>query len=183
MTNNKAMTDQQKWIPRNYQIDLERNCIGNAENLANMNKVLCFVVGFAKGLRDKKWGDHAWCVAPDGSIIDPYFQDIFPDIWDKVEYREDALAFEGQFEVETRISCWDNNLIQFPRLIAAMEAIDSFTHNALCDLATKMCLSRDEVADLIERAQGEWVRINKSLVGKSYGRKKIKIKRRSSKSV
>lgn len=86
-----------KWIPKGFKIDDEFNCLTNAENLADANPKLRFTVGRARSIGEKKWGDHAWCVAPDGSIVDPYFDKMFPQ--EKIEYKEDNSVFEGHFKV------------------------------------------------------------------------------------
>ncbi len=86
---------QQKWIPVNYHIDDEFNCLTNAENLSEMTG-LQLKVGRTRS-PGEKWGDHMWCCTPRGAIIDPYYQWLFPQIWKLIEYAEDESAFDGVF--------------------------------------------------------------------------------------
>lgn len=58
---------------------------------------------------------------------------------------------------------WKNNKIQFPRLIAELEAIGAFNEETLHNLADSMDLTPDEVCELIDRAQNEWDKIKDSL--------------------
>lgn len=51
---------------------------------------------------------------------------------------------------------WKDNTIQFPRLIAELEAIGVFTEANMIKLAVEMDLSQLEVAELIDRACSEW---------------------------
>jgi hypothetical protein len=50
---------------------------------------------------------------------------------------------------------WKNNAIQFPRLIAELEATGGF-RGRLEDLARAMDLDVSDVADLVARAQRAW---------------------------
>jgi hypothetical protein len=54
---------------------------------------------------------------------------------------------------------WRNNAIQFPRLIAELEAAGAFTPEVYRDLCVSMDLLPQEISDLIERAVREWDRI------------------------
>jgi hypothetical protein len=51
---------------------------------------------------------------------------------------------------------WQNNAIQFPRLIAELEAAGAFTEQVVQDLQTSMDLDELDIMDLIDRAQDEW---------------------------
>lgn len=52
---------------------------------------------------------------------------------------------------------WEDDGIQFPRLIAEMEAAGFFTDaNLMAALCSSMDLEVDDVMDLIERAQKAW---------------------------
>jgi hypothetical protein len=79
-------------VPQGYALDDEFNCLTNAENLAAANPKLRYVEGFAVLPGDKR-GAHAWCVGPQGEIVDPYFKQRFPTLWRKIQYREDPEAF------------------------------------------------------------------------------------------
>lgn len=58
-------------------------------------------------------------------------------------------------------SKWEDNSIQFPRLLAEILATqENLDINALCE---SMDLERDEVWALFSRAQEEWERIKKDL--------------------
>lgn len=59
---------------------------------------------------------------------------------------------------------WKNNAIQFPRLIAELEAIGVFTHKTLRDLERETDLTEKEIYDLIDRAQEEWNKIKAQFV-------------------
>lgn len=54
---------------------------------------------------------------------------------------------------------WLNNEIQFPRLIAELEATGAFTNEVISNLAESMDLRIDDVCNLIDRAQTEWEKI------------------------
>jgi hypothetical protein len=82
-----------KWIPKKFKIDDEFGCLSNAERLAKANPRLRYVEGFTRFRGTREWGAHAWCIAPDTTIVDPYFKHIYPSTWENIEYREDAKAF------------------------------------------------------------------------------------------
>ena len=50
---------------------------------------------------------------------------------------------------------WEDNSIQFPRLIAELLASDTFTFN-IEDLKESMDLEEEDILELFDRAQGEW---------------------------
>ena len=54
---------------------------------------------------------------------------------------------------------WSDNSIQFPRLIAEIEAAGGFTPHLMKDLSESMDLSIDDICDIIDRAQTSWERI------------------------
>jgi hypothetical protein len=54
---------------------------------------------------------------------------------------------------------WLNNNIQFPRLIAELEAAGAFTPNILSKLCVEMDLTEDEIGEIVDRAQMEWERL------------------------
>ena len=54
---------------------------------------------------------------------------------------------------------WLDNEIQFPRLIAELEAAGAFTNEVLRDVADSMDLRTEDVCSLIDRAQKEWDKI------------------------
>ena len=51
---------------------------------------------------------------------------------------------------------WENNAIQFPRLIAELETTGAFKPSVVKALCDEMDLTKDELFELIERAQSEW---------------------------
>lgn len=51
---------------------------------------------------------------------------------------------------------WQDNSIQFPRLIAELDAVGAFTPEVMFALQEAMDLSADEVGELIERANAAW---------------------------
>jgi hypothetical protein len=51
---------------------------------------------------------------------------------------------------------WKNNRIQFPRLIAELEACGAFNDNVMSDLSASMCLDYARIRELIDRAQVEY---------------------------
>ena len=51
---------------------------------------------------------------------------------------------------------WQNDAIQFPRLIAELEAAGAFTSPVLKSVAASMDLKTGDVVALIDRAQGTW---------------------------
>lgn len=54
---------------------------------------------------------------------------------------------------------WNDNSIQFPRLIAEAEAAGAFKPSIIKAMAESMDLERVEVIELIDRAQHEWDKI------------------------
>jgi len=91
-----SIRTQKKWIPKNFLIDEEFGCLTHAERLESEVTRLTFQVGRTRFPGDK-WGDHAWCVTPSGSIIDPFFQWMFPDTWHLIEYQNDNTVFDGVY--------------------------------------------------------------------------------------
>jgi hypothetical protein len=55
-----------------------------------------------------------------------------------------------------KTSNWDNNNIQFARLIAEAEAAGAFTLKVMRDMADSMDLDVGYVSELIDRAQISW---------------------------
>jgi hypothetical protein len=51
---------------------------------------------------------------------------------------------------------WDNNLIQFARLIAEAEIAGGFTEQLVQDLCIAMDLEKDDIWNLLDRAQKQW---------------------------
>jgi hypothetical protein len=56
---------------------------------------------------------------------------------------------------------WENNAIQFPRLIAELEALGVFSLGVIKGLSEEMDLTVNEICNLIDRAQSEWDAIKK----------------------
>lgn len=54
---------------------------------------------------------------------------------------------------------WNRNDIQFPRLIAELEAAGAFTRSVMTDLRESMDLTDSDISELIDRAQYEWERV------------------------
>lgn len=51
---------------------------------------------------------------------------------------------------------WQDDKLQFARLIAEMEAAGAFTASVMDDLCASMDLSNIEISDVVERAQKFW---------------------------
>ena len=58
---------------------------------------------------------------------------------------------------------WENNAIQFPRLIAEINANVKFTDKQWTYLEKSMDLSRYEIAELFDRASDEWEKIKSKI--------------------
>lgn len=54
------------------------------------------------------------------------------------------------------MSNWENNSIQFPRLIAELEAAGAIHSGVIDALCESMDLAPNNIAELIDRAQAEW---------------------------
>lgn len=54
---------------------------------------------------------------------------------------------------------WNNNAIQFPRLIAELEAVGAFTPAVMRRLREETDMMTEDIAELTERAQKIWDRI------------------------
>ncbi len=78
-------------VPSSYRLDLEYVCFTNAWNL-HLLTGYNYVEGKCRLKGDKSkdaWGNHAWCVAPSGQVVDPYFEWKFPG--QQLEYKEEEL--------------------------------------------------------------------------------------------
>lgn len=51
---------------------------------------------------------------------------------------------------------WNNNKIQFPRLIAELHMIGAFNEQVLSDLSESMDLSPEQIDELVDRALVEF---------------------------
>jgi len=60
-------------------------------------------------------------------------------------------------------SKWEDNSIQFPRLIEEAQAAGAFTKEVINDMAESMDLQTHEVHELLERARVKWEKIKESL--------------------
>ena len=60
---------------------------------------------------------------------------------------------------------WQDDNLQFPRLLAELEAIGAFADDALLRrVAEEMDLEPDEVLELVSRAQAKWDTTKQSLL-------------------
>lgn len=59
---------------------------------------------------------------------------------------------------------WSNNAIQFPRLLAELEAAGAFTSGVMADLRDSMDLSTEDINGLMERANRSWERSKERLL-------------------
>ena len=55
-----------------------------------------------------------------------------------------------------QIVTWNNNAIQFPRLIAELEAAGAFTDEVYKTLSESMGLEYARISELVDRAQFQW---------------------------
>lgn len=77
--------------------------------------------------------------------------------WECNEWPECTLTFvPTDPEDHEPATTWENNGIQFPRLIAELEAAAAFTPEVLDALSASMDLEPSEVHELIERAVISW---------------------------
>jgi hypothetical protein len=67
----------------------------------------------------------------------------------------DAEGYAAQLNREHQEN-WTDNTIQFPRLIAELEAVGAFTPEVMTDLQDAMDLERSDICELIDRAQRQW---------------------------
>lgn len=51
---------------------------------------------------------------------------------------------------------WNNNAIQFARLIAELEAAGGFPNSIMNALCESMDLDMGQISEIIDRAQGTW---------------------------
>lgn len=70
-----------------------------------------------------------------------------------------AEVDEYHYTVDEIADTWGDDLIQFPRLIAELEAAGGFTPEVMEDLCNSMDLYPFNVAELINRAQDTWDKI------------------------
>jgi len=64
---------------------------------------------------------------------------------------------------EARSRQWEDDSIQFPRLIAEIEANGGFTVDLLADLSKSMDLDVGNIYKLVDRAQAKWDQIKENL--------------------
>ena len=89
-----SVKTQKKWVPERFRLIKGPNrCYSNADRLARSNKLLRMVEGITRIDKKDKWGEHAWCITPSGSVIDPYFRHRFPKEWHYIEYRADGKLY------------------------------------------------------------------------------------------
>lgn len=60
-------------------------------------------------------------------------------------------------------SKWEDNSIQFPRLIAEIEMAGGFNKEIINDLCNSMDLTEDEVFSIVDRACAEWDKIKEKI--------------------
>lgn len=60
---------------------------------------------------------------------------------------------------------WEDNSIQFPRLIAEMEMAGAFTDDVIAQLRESMDLETDEIMELVSRACDEFDGIKEKYCG------------------
>lgn len=65
-------------------------------------------------------------------------------------------------------STWDNNNIQFPRLIDELQAVGAITNTVMKDLCESMDLQPSQIDELLERAQLEWEIVKTNTDGEGY---------------
>jgi hypothetical protein len=73
------------------------------------------------------------------------------------------LSFPGPVISRSPNKNWKNNAIQFPRLIAELEAVGAFVPSIVHDLAEAMDLTPAEIFTLVSRAQAEWDKIKQKI--------------------
>ena len=57
---------------------------------------------------------------------------------------------------------WNDNSIQYPRLIAELQAVGAFRPSVMRDLCESMDLEHEDVLELVDRAVDEWDEIKQS---------------------
>lgn len=68
-------------------------------------------------------------------------------------YTEESGAYKGFTCESCKESLWDNNTIQFARLINELDLLGTFSDERLTELANATDLSQTEILDLVERAK------------------------------
>ena len=69
---------------------------------------------------------------------------------------------------------WKNNAIQFPRMLAEIRAI-GLTASQYMELNDSMDLSRDEIDEILERAETEWQKIKNRNLRTNQRKPKIRM--------
>lgn len=70
-----------------------------------------------------------------------------------------AEVDEWRFKVEDVTESWNDDTIQFPRLIAELEMAGVFTRKTFKLLCESMDLENENIDELLERAQKTWDKI------------------------
>jgi hypothetical protein len=98
-----------KILPAGMKVGTPRACFVNAGNLALKNPELIYVEGYATGVIPV---NHAWCVTPDGIVVDPTWQypncspgDVFFGVAVKVEYLRMTVKRNKQFGLLDQWEC------------------------------------------------------------------------------
>jgi hypothetical protein len=95
------------------------------------------------------------------------------------------VAALGALKLPVKVHPWNNNAIQYPRLIAELQMAGAFTSAMMRELCRSMDLDAEDLEELVNRACVEWDQIvantnpprNQSMrrnFGTLYGRRKKK---------
>jgi hypothetical protein len=80
-------------------------------------------------------------------------------------YIEDGLWENGEYKIflchswGSKATPWEDNSIQFPRLLAEIQANIEMSDKDFEDMCDSMDLTEDAVNEIFDRAQEEWERI------------------------
>lgn len=58
---------------------------------------------------------------------------------------------------------WENNAIQFARLIAELDTVGAWTKKVIVNLAAETDLTTQEICALIDRAKTQWDKIKEQI--------------------
>lgn len=81
-----------------------------------------------------------------------------------VQAIDEAFNSKHQLAITNDSSLWQRNDIQYPRLIAEIVAADALNKNVRRLICDSMDLQPEELAELCNRAEADWVQIKRSLL-------------------
>jgi hypothetical protein len=113
------------------------------------------------------WRQNYWDSAPEDIPTDPNRDDRFVSYADALRHADKCdHQFPAEYGVVVeanvpRNPAWEDNSVQFPRLLAEIYATQDSLKMA--DLCASMDIEVGDIVEIFERAQAEWERIKEAM--------------------